>query len=169
MVCGAVIQGGTTCNHTAQKLQRMWGWRAQSQMAAEWRWSPSFPHPVGGPDLPTWARGSQQCASAGPGLPACPELLARWCWSHSAQAVVHGACWHTTGSCSCSYCGIYCILRQLHKGSCDLLGSLQHSLLLSVVCRQSRIVFHVPHTQLTAFDSCPALSSQAVFLKRCQL
>lgn len=90
----------------------------------------------------------------------CPELLAQWCWSHSAQAVARGACWHTTGSCSCSYCGIYCILMQLHKGSCDLLGSLQCSLLLSVVCRQSRIVFHVPHTQLTAFDSRPALSSQ---------
>lgn len=101
-------------------------------------------------------------------LPACPELLPRWCWSHSAQAVTHGACWHTTGFCSCSYCGIYCILMQLHKGFCDLLGSLQHSLLLSVVCRQSRIVFHVLHTQLTAFDSHPALSSQAVLLKSCQ-
>lgn len=52
----------------------MWGWRAQSQMAAEWRWwSPSLPHPVGGPGLPTWARGSQQWASAGPRLPALPR------------------------------------------------------------------------------------------------
>lgn len=155
------------CTEAAKDVRVVKG-RAQSQMAAERRWSRSLPHSMGGAGSPTWARGSQHWHSAAPGLPACPGLLARCSWSHAAQAVTHGACWHTRGSCSCSYCGVYCLLRQLHRGCCELLGSLQHSLLLSVVCRQSRIVFHVPHTWLTALDSCPALSSQAVFLKRCQ-
>lgn len=155
------------CTEAAKDLRVVKG-LAQSQMAVEQRWSHSLPPSVWGAGSSVWARGSQHWHGAGPRLPVCPGLLACRCWSHSAQAVVHGACWHNTESCSCSYCGIYSLLMQLHRGFCDLLGSLQCSLLLSIVCRQSRIVFHVPHTQLTALDSHPTLTGQAVLLKMCQ-
>lgn len=87
MVCGAIIQGGTTCHHAAQKLQRTWGWWRDVPKA---RWQRSGDGAAASP-IP-WG---EQAHPPGPGAASTGTVLllgclhAQGCWHAAPGAMQH--------------------------------------------------------------------------------